>query len=102
MNLAIILKALGVKIAPESAAQIQALIPQIPGKVNELIKYNVDAVKRLDERLEGIERRQHLIMDALNQIKEQLSDGKRDRNLQRTSITAGAGNGNDPGAVRTS
>lgn len=88
-----ILKALGIKLSPEAAAKLQAMLPQIPEKVNELIKYNVDAVKRLDEKLEGIERRQHLIMDSLNQIKEQLHDGQRSRQLQSTSHRDHPGDG---------
>lgn len=55
MNFVAILKMLGIKLAPETAAQIQAMIPQIPGKVNELIKANAAAIKNFDERLSRIE-----------------------------------------------
>lgn len=88
MNLGTILKMLGIKLPPDKLAQIEAMLPQIPGKVNEIITANAAAIKRYDEKLEGIERRQHLIMDSLNTIREELSNARRNSDIvarQRTS-----------------
>ena len=86
-NLGVIMKAVGVKIAPDKLAQIEAMIPQIPAKVNELINFNAAAVRRYDEKLEEIHQKQILLAGQLNQIKEMIADGQRSRDLQRTGVT---------------
>jgi DNA repair exonuclease SbcCD nuclease subunit len=51
MNLGMILKMLGVKVAPEQLAQLEAIIPQIPAKISEVIAYLNGAIKNFDDRL---------------------------------------------------
>ena len=94
MNLATILKMLGVKVSPETVAQLQVLIPQIPTKVNELINANMAAIKSFDSRLQKIENavierrvevysgkdfdeRLQRIEQNLNILKERMTNGRR-------------------------
>lgn len=53
-GLAMMLKALGIKITPETLAQIEALLPQIPAKVNQLIEWNRTALIKFSTSLESI------------------------------------------------
>jgi len=55
MALGSIFKMLGVKVPPATVAQIEALIPQIPTKANELIAANMAAIKNFDDRLQVLE-----------------------------------------------
>src|SRR5579864_1995667 len=55
MNLAFILKALGVKVSPEQVAAIEALIPQIPGKIQQTIEVINAALQNFDHRLMVLE-----------------------------------------------
>jgi hypothetical protein len=77
MNLGAILKMLGVKISPETLAQIEALIPQVPAKANELISANMAAIKNFDERLRTLEElaEQHRL--ALNTLIQENRYGRR-------------------------
>lgn len=64
-GLAMMLKALGVKISPEVLAQIEGLLPQIPSKINALISWNKTALQGFDERLRENERLTREIHDVL-------------------------------------
>jgi len=55
MNLATILKMLGVKIPPDKMAAIEAFIPQIPVKGQQVIDGVNFALKNFDERLRALE-----------------------------------------------
>lgn len=49
-GLALMLKALGIKITPEVLAQIEALLPQIPAKINAVLQFLREFVQRFDTR----------------------------------------------------
>jgi hypothetical protein len=51
-GIVMMLKAFGIEITPEQADMITALIPQLPGKVNELIQ----VINMWDARLKNIEK----------------------------------------------
>jgi len=55
MNLGGILKMLGVKISPQTTAQIEAVIPQIPSIVQQGIATVNGAVQNFDQRLKALE-----------------------------------------------
>jgi hypothetical protein len=55
MNLGGILKMLGIKISPETTAQIEAVIPQIPTIVQQGIATVNGAVQNFDQRLKALE-----------------------------------------------
>jgi hypothetical protein len=55
MNLATILKMLGVKIPPDKMAALEAFIPQIPMKGQQVIDGVNFALKNFDERLKALE-----------------------------------------------
>lgn len=57
---------LGVKIAPEQVAMIEAIIPQIPSHVQGAVALINGAVKNFDQRLQALERGQKEILEALN------------------------------------
>lgn len=51
------LKALGVEITPEQAAMIEALIPQLPARVNQaigIINDMAERQKRIEEKLDKL------------------------------------------------
>lgn len=54
-GLIMMLKALGVEITPEQIAMIQAIIPQIPGKINEAAEIINRTLQNFDARLRAIE-----------------------------------------------
>jgi len=58
MNLGLLLKMLGVKVTPEQIAAIEAIIPQIPGKIQQTINVVNAALQNFDERLRVLEDRQ--------------------------------------------
>ena len=58
MNLGLLLKMLGVKVTPEQIAAIEAIIPQIPGKIQQTINVINAALQNFDERLQILEDRQ--------------------------------------------
>lgn len=92
MNLGTILKMLGIKLPPDKLAQIEAMLPQVPAKINEVLKANQAAIVRYDEKLDGIERRQLIILDRLALIQKELADGRRTiRNVQHTGHVNGPG-----------
>jgi hypothetical protein len=101
MNLKSILKMLGIKIADETARQIEVLIPQIPTKVNQLIEMNSAAVKNFDERLKVLERLNSEQCLHLSEIQKELNNGRRsNRDTVNTrsggdSIGTGYANGAD-------
>ena len=49
------LKALGLEIAPEHLAMLQALIPQLPAKINEVVQGINAALANFDARLRALE-----------------------------------------------
>lgn len=55
--LSALLKAFGVKANPEHIAQIEAIIPQVPAKAEQIIVAVNTAITGADERLSGLERR---------------------------------------------
>lgn len=55
MNITSILKILGVKIPPDKLAQIEALLPQIPEKANQIVSSVNHALRTSDQRLTAIE-----------------------------------------------
>ena len=65
MNLAFILKSFGVKITSEQVAAIEALIPQIPGKIQQTIEVINAALANFDQRLKALEQDQNDTMDYL-------------------------------------
>lgn len=62
MNLGMLLKMLGVKISPEDLAKVEAIIPQIPARAQQLIAF----ANNLDARLKSVERKQVEILEALH------------------------------------
>lgn len=77
MNLGTVLKMLGVEISPTVLGQIEALIPQIPAKANELIAANMAAIKQFDDRLRAIEATQQQLLGQQDFITRSLRDGGR-------------------------
>jgi hypothetical protein len=65
MNLGLLLKMLGVKIAPEQIAQIEALLPQLPGKLQEIIGVVNSSLQNVDHRLRAIEAQIMLLNTAI-------------------------------------
>jgi len=46
---------LGVKIPPETVAQIEAIVPQLPAKIQEIIGVVNSTLQNFDKRLKAIE-----------------------------------------------
>lgn len=61
MNLSLLLKALGVKITREQVAAIEAMIPQIPGKIQEVIGIINNSLQNFDSRLKILEQQIELL-----------------------------------------
>ena len=78
MNIATILKVLGIKIPPETAAQIEAIIPQIPAKVQGVLVLVNSAVQNFDARLAAIEANLIRVRDTQLIILEVLENGSGD------------------------
>ena len=89
MNLTTILKMLGVKVSPEIVAQLQALIPQIPAKANELISANMAALKSFDERLTKIEELQLQILGQQDFLCRAMRQNGEKNNGRRTDSNSG-------------
>lgn len=62
MNLATILKFLGVKVTSEQIAQLEIVIPQIPARAVEIIKYVNLSVSNFESRLGVLEQGQNRII----------------------------------------
>ncbi len=55
MNLGLLLKMLGVKVTPEQIAMIEAIIPQIPGRIQQAVTVINGSLQNFDQRLKAIE-----------------------------------------------
>jgi hypothetical protein len=76
-GIAMMLKALGVEITPEQIAMLQALIPQLPAKVNEAFSTINAALANFDARLRALETRQDevwVMLQAIRSIAAQTQD----------------------------
>lgn len=79
MNLGALLKMLGIKVPPEVVKQIEAMIPQLPGKVQETIVLINAAVQNFDGRLRQIELVQKGHSSLLVSILEELHGQRNNR-----------------------
>lgn len=70
MNLGLLLKMLGVKVTPEQIAAIEAIIPQIPGKIQQTINVINAALQNFDARLRALEQNQLIILKQLEDIRD--------------------------------
>lgn len=68
MNLASILKMLGVKVAPEHIKAAEDIIPKLPGLVNQAVTSINGAMQGFDGRLRAIETRLNAIQFGLERI----------------------------------
>ena len=78
---------LGVKVTPEQVAAIEAIIPQIPGKIQQTINVVNAALQNFDERLRNIEANQFLVLSLL----EDLRNGRIDSDNGGDTRAAGIG-----------
>lgn len=71
-----ILKALGIKITPEQAAQLEVVIPQIPARAAEVIQLvNVTAGEMI-RRIDSIEQRQIMILNRIEMLQSTVRDSQ--------------------------
>lgn len=68
MSLALIMKALGVKIPPETLAQVERIIPQIPARANQAIQLINAAVQQADQRARALEARMQILEDKIDAL----------------------------------
>ena len=78
MKLDLILKMLGVKVAPETVAQIEAVLPQLPSKIQEVIAMVNTAIQQGDKRLWILEEQMKLIRVSQEIILEAVLNGRTD------------------------
>jgi hypothetical protein len=87
------LKSLGVNITDKDLKTVEAIIPQIPAKVNEIVAFIRERDKNFEERLRALE----VLTFENNQLLQEICrDGKRNRsigNSDSASTTAGPGTG---------
>jgi hypothetical protein len=88
MNLAFVLKALGIKIAPEQISMIEAVIPQLPAKAVEVVGVVNRALVNFDQRLAALEENQRNLMMVCLQLLEVINVGP---DSGDTAIPAGTG-----------
>ena len=62
MNFGLIAKMLGLKLTPEQIAQVDAIVPQIPGKLQECVAL----INTFDARLKALSDGQAKILEVLN------------------------------------
>lgn len=74
MNLSTILKLLGIKITPEQIAQLEIVIPQIPARAVEIIKFINQTAASMDARLSAVETRQGMILQKLDFLQAGMRD----------------------------
>ena len=74
MKLDLILKMLGVKVAPETVAQIEAVLPQLPSKIQGVIALVNAAVQNFDERIKDIEFNQRSAYEEMQRRDRILTD----------------------------
>jgi len=99
-GLAMMLKAFGITITDQNLRMIEALIPQIPGKINEFVTAFNAALEDNKSRLTAIEQRQARIEEALGRI-----EGALRHDTERTGIDTernGATNGSNRGSSNRS
>jgi len=92
------LKALGLEITPEHIAMLQALIPQLPAKINEAAQAINAALANFDARLRAIEaqldalgREQFLSSQKMQTVYQEVLNAF--GNTARISDTSGPGTG---------
>lgn len=66
MNLGTVVKMLGIKVPPETVAQIEAIIPQLPARANQVIQVVNSSLQNFDERLRALEAGQREILEVLH------------------------------------
>jgi hypothetical protein len=81
-GLAMMLKAMGINVTPEHVKAIEDLIPQLPGKLNQVVSTINDALKYFDQRLTTLETQHAEILALL-----------REQNARRTTDTRNASDG---------
>lgn len=59
------MKAAGVNVPDETVKALETILPQIPGKINEMIEGNITYLKYFQNELAEIKRNQQLIMQKL-------------------------------------
>lgn len=96
MSLSPILKMLGVNVSAQDIANIEALIPQVPGKVSEVLVFLNTAVTNFHQRLTMLESSNAKIESQLEAILQELRNGRTD-NLGGSESTSGTGDGNGSG-----
>jgi hypothetical protein len=72
MNIGTILKVLGVKITPEQVAQLETVLPQIPQRAVEVIRYVNQTAADVAVRLEALERSAEMTRSVVNGMAETL------------------------------
>lgn len=90
MNLGGLFRMLGVSVPPETVAQIEVILPQLPAKIQGVIGLVNAAVQNFDQRLERIEANQVMILGQLQHIQEDLNNGRSDSDSDFRPAGAGA------------
>ncbi len=88
MNLGLLLKMLGVKVTPEQVAMIEAIIPQVPGKIQQVVTVINGSLQNFDHRLRALETQESLNAACLVRILEILEHGRNDND---NTLSAGTG-----------
>jgi hypothetical protein len=78
MNFGALLKMLGIKVPPETVAQIEVILPQLPAKIQGVIGLVNLAVQNFDARLRSMEQSQAAQLAILVKILEEFENGRND------------------------
>ncbi len=89
MNLGLLLKMLGVKVTPEQVAMIEAIIPQVPGKIQQIVAVVNGSLQNFDMRLRALEENQRALMTICIRLLEVINAGS--GSSSDTTISAGIG-----------
>ncbi len=89
MNLGLLLKMLGVKVTPEQVAMIEAIIPQVPGKIQQIVTVINGSLHNFDQRLRALEENQRALMTVCIRLLEVINAGS--DSSGDTALPAGSG-----------
>lgn len=68
-----LLKSFGLEITDQQIAELNAVLPQLPAKINEVVHIINTSLQNFDQRLRAIELQQAVILEVLNHART--SDG---------------------------
>lgn len=72
----ILLKAVGVKVSSEVLAQTEAMLPQLPTRINEAIQFILQWQRNFDTRLKAIEATQVDILEKILGLRKEVLNGR--------------------------